>query len=111
MAQAQAQTQVDYAAVAKHPKFVELSRKKKRFLIGCWVFSTLFYFALPIWAGNTTLQSDIGNMKVIGKLPLLFLYALAQYALCIIIALYYAHWANKQSDRLTDELLRELKTK
>lgn len=101
----------DYAAVARDPKFVELSRRKKRFLIGWWVFSTLFYFGLPIWAGNTTSQSDIGNMKVIGVLPLLFLYALAQYVVCIVIALYYARWANNNSDRLNDELLRELKTR
>jgi uncharacterized membrane protein (DUF485 family) len=55
---------VDYAAIARHPKFLELSRRKKSFLIGWWVFSTIFYFGLPIWAGNTTLQSDLGNMKV-----------------------------------------------
>lgn len=103
--------EVDYAAIARHPKFQELSRKKKAFLVGWWVFSTVFYFGLPIWAGNTTLQSDVGNMKVLGKLPLLYVYALAQYALCIIIALYYARWANRENDRLNDELLRELKLK
>jgi len=101
----------DYAAVAKDPKFIELSRRKKRFLIGWWVFSTLFYFGLPIWAGNTTAQSDIGNTKVIGVLPLLFLYALAQYVVSIVVGLYYAHWANHNSDRLTDDVLRELKAK
>jgi uncharacterized membrane protein (DUF485 family) len=100
----------DFAAIAKDPKFIELSRRKKRFLIGWWVFSTLFYFGLPIWAGNTTAQSDVGNMKMIGVLPLLFVYALAQYVVCIFIALYYARWANNNSDRLNDELLRELKT-
>ena len=101
----------DFAAIAKDPKFTELSRRKKRFLIGWWVFSTLFYFGLPIWAGNTTAQSDVGNMKMIGVLPLLFVYALAQYVVSIFIGLYYARWANNNSDRLNDELLRELKTK
>lgn len=103
--------QVDYAAIARHPKFRELSRKKLGFLVGWWLFSTAFYFALPIWAGNTTLQSDVGNMKVLGRLPLLYIFALAQYALCLVIALYYAYWANKTADRLTDELLRELKVR
>lgn len=97
------------AQIAQHPKFKELSRGKKRFLIGWWVFSTLFYFGLPIWAGNTYSQSDIGNTQIIGHLPLLYLYALAQYALCIFIALYYAAWANKNADRITTELINELK--
>ena len=103
--------QAEYAEIAKHPKFRELSRKKVRFLVGWWLFSTIFYFGLPIWAGNTTLQSDVGNMKVIGNVPLLYLYALAQYALSIAIALYYTYWANKYADRLTEELLRDLRTK
>jgi uncharacterized membrane protein (DUF485 family) len=102
---------LDFAAIARHPKFRELSRRKLGFLVGWWLVSTVFYFCLPIWAGNTTLQSDVGNMKVLGKLPLLYLYALAQYGLCLVIALYYAHWANKTADRLTDELLNDLKLK
>ncbi|MBK7664893.1 MAG: DUF485 domain-containing protein [Sterolibacteriaceae bacterium] len=103
--------QVDYSEIARHTKFRELARKKVRFLVGWWLFSTIFYFGLPIWAGNTTLQSDVGNMKVIGNVPLLYLYALAQYALSIAIALYYTYWANKYADRLTEELLRDLRTK
>ncbi len=101
----------EFAEIARHPKFRELSRKKLRFLVGWWLFSTIFYFGLPIWAGNTTSQSDIGNMKIIGNVPLLYLYALAQYALCIVIALYYTYWANKHADPLTEELLRDLKNK
>ena len=100
--------QLDSGQIAQHPKFQELSRRKKRFLIGWWIFSTLFYFGLPIWAGNTTAQSDIGNMKIIGKIPLLYLYALAQYALCLVIAVYYARWANKNADRISNELVKEL---
>ena len=100
--------QLDSGQIAQRPKFRELSRRKNRFLIGWWVFSTLFYFGLPIWAGNTTAQSDIGNMKIIGKIPLLYLYALAQYALCLVIAVYYARWANKNADRISNELVKEL---
>ena len=100
--------QLDFGQIAQRPKFRELSRRKNRFLIGWWVFSTLFYFGLPIWAGNTTAQSDIGNMQIIGNIPLLYLYALAQYALCLVIAVYYARWANKNADRISNELAKEL---
>jgi uncharacterized membrane protein (DUF485 family) len=101
----------DWAAIAKNPKFHEIHRRKAAFLIGWWVFSTLFYFGLPIAAGYTNAQTDFWNTKVIGRMPLLFVYALAQYVLCLVIAIYYAHWANKTSDRLTRELLDELKLK
>jgi len=104
-------SQFDSRTIAQHPKFLELSRRKKRFLIGWWIFSTLFYFGLPIWAGNTTAQSDIGNMKIIGNLPLLYLYALAQYVLCLVIAIYYARWSNNNADQITTELVEEMKLK
>jgi uncharacterized membrane protein (DUF485 family) len=101
--------QLDSAQIAQLPKCQALSRREKRVLIGWGIFSTLFYFGLPIWAGNTHSQSDIGNMKIIGKVPLLYLYALAQYALCLLIAIYYYRWANKNSDRISNELAKELK--
>ena len=100
---------LDFGAIARHPKFRELARSKMTFLVGWWLLSTLFYFGLPIWAGNTTAQSDIGNMKTVGVIPLLYVYALAQYAVSLFIAVYYAYWANKKSDRMTWELLTQLK--
>jgi uncharacterized membrane protein (DUF485 family) len=103
--------QLDFSAIAKHPKFLELSRKKMTFLVGWWLFSTIFYFGLPIWAGNTNAQSDFGNKQIIGHVPILYLYALAQYGLCLVIALYYYYWANKHADRITEELMKELKLK
>ncbi len=101
----------NWSEIAKMPKFRELHRRKASFLIGWWLFSTLFYFGLPIAAGYTTQQTDFWNTKIIGRIPLLYLYALAQYVLCLAIALYYARWANKISDRLTRELVDELKQK
>jgi len=106
-----AETQHDWAAIAQHPKFKEIHRSKAGFLIGWWVFSTVFYFGLPFAAGYATEQTSFFNQKVIGVMPLLYLYALAQYGLCLIIALYYTYWANKTSDRLTDELLQDLNLK
>ncbi len=43
------------------------------FLIGWWLFSTLFYFGLPIAAGYTTEQSDFFNKQIIGHIPLVLL--------------------------------------
>lgn len=98
----------DWSSIANNPKFRELSRKKWGFLVGWWLVSTIFYFLLPIAAGYTTKQSDFFNTQIIGRVPLLYLFALAQYALCLFIAIYYHIWANGTADRLTKELLDEL---
>ncbi len=101
-------TPEDWSAIAQNAKFRELSRRKMTFLIGWWLFSSIFYFFLPIAAGYTTAQSDFFNKQIIGHVPLLYLYALAQYGVCLFIAIYYDYWANRTADRLTKELLEEL---
>lgn len=109
VAQPQSLENQDWAAIARNPKFKELSRRKFAFLVGWWLVSTIFYFGVPFAAGSATEQTSFFNMKIIGPIPLLYLYALSQYALCLFIAIYYAYWANKHADRLTRELLDELK--
>ena len=104
-----ASAQVNWSAIAANPKFRELHHRKSAFLVGWWLFSTLFYFGLPIAAGYTTSQSDFFNTQIIGHVPLLYLYALSQYAVCLFIALYYDRWANRTSDRLTNEVVEELR--
>lgn len=102
-------TREDWGAIARNPRFQELSRRKFSFLVGWWLVSTIFYFLLPIAAGYTTNQSDFFNTKIIGCVPLLYLFALSQYGLCLFIAIYYDFWANRHADKLTGELLDELK--
>lgn len=104
-------TQGDWHTISRNPKFLELSRRKFSFLIGWWLVSTIFYFCLPIAAGYATEQTSFLNRKVIGVVPLGYLFALSQYVLCLIIAIYYAIWANRTADRLTRELVEELKLK
>jgi len=98
--------QTDWAAIARNPKFVEIHHKKTVFLFGWWIFSTIYYFLLPIGAGAAT---DLFRIKVIGNINFGYLFALSQFFVSWGIAMYYASWANRVSDRLTNELLDELK--
>lgn len=98
--------QEDWAAIARNPKFIELHRRKAYFLFGWWIFSTVYYFLLPIGAGSFT---GLFSVKVIGNINLGYLFALSQFFVSWALAIYYAAWANKVSDRLTNELIRELK--
>ncbi|MBI4963334.1 MAG: DUF485 domain-containing protein [Desulfomonile tiedjei] len=103
-----AEKKEDWAAIAKNPKFVELHHRKAYFLFGWWIFSTVYYFLLPIGAGSAT---ELWRWKVIGNINFGYLFALSQFFVSWALAIYYAVWANRVSDRLTNELLDELKLK
>ncbi|MBI5251769.1 MAG: DUF485 domain-containing protein [Desulfomonile tiedjei] len=100
--------QADWAAIARNPKFVEIHHKKTVFLFGWWIFSTVYYFLLPIGAGAAP---GLFSVKVIGNINFGYLFALSQFFVSWGIAMYYASWATRVSDRLTSELLDELKLK
>ncbi len=101
-----AEKKEDWAAIARNPKFRELHRRKAYFLFGWWIFSTVYYFLLPIGAGAAP---GFFSIKVIGAVNIGYLFALSQFFVSWAIALYYWGWANKVSDRLTSELIDELK--
>jgi uncharacterized membrane protein (DUF485 family) len=98
----------DWAAIAENPKFKEIHRRKTVFLFGWWIFSTVYYFLLPIGAGAAP---GLFSAKVIGNINFGYLFALSQFFVSWGIAMYYKSWANKVSDRLTQELLAELNIK
>jgi uncharacterized membrane protein (DUF485 family) len=96
----------DWASIAKNPKFEEIHRRKTYFLFGWWIFSSVYYFLLPIGAGSAT---ELWRWKVIGAINFGYLFALSQFFVSWWLAIYYARWATRVSDRLTAELIEELK--
>jgi uncharacterized membrane protein (DUF485 family) len=96
----------DWAAIAQNPKFKELHHRKAIFLFGWWIFSSVYYFLLPIGAAYAP---DLFKIKVIGRVNFGYVFALSQFFVSWGIAMYYAHVANKEFDRLTRELVQELK--
>ena len=100
-----ADKQYDWAAIAKNPKFVELHHKKQAFLFGWCIFSSVYYFLLPIGAAYAPCLFKI---KMIGVINFGYIFALSQFFVSWALALYYAHVANKDFDRLTRELIDEL---
>jgi uncharacterized membrane protein (DUF485 family) len=95
----------DWAALARNPKFVELHRRKAVFLFGWWIFSTVYYFLLPIGAAYAT---DLFKIKILGNINFGYMFALSQFFVSWGLAHYYAHVANKDFDRLTRDLVNEL---
>jgi uncharacterized membrane protein (DUF485 family) len=101
-----AEKKEDWAAIARNPKFRELHRRKAYFLFGWWIFSNIYYFLLPIGAGAAP---GLWSAKLLGNINFGYLFALSQFFVSWAIAIYYAVWANKVSDRMTRELIDELK--
>ncbi len=99
-------SQEGWAAIAKNPKFRELRSRKTMFLFGWWIFSTLYYFLLPVGASYFP---EVFKYRIAGHMNFGYVFALSQFFVCWGIAIYYASWANRVSDRLTKELLSELK--
>ncbi|MBF0531453.1 MAG: DUF485 domain-containing protein [Deltaproteobacteria bacterium] len=96
----------DWSRVAKHPKFVELHRRKTGFLLGWWLISTILYLFLLIGAGTAP---KLFSWRVIGNINFGYLLMISLFVYCVVIAGYYAYWANRVPDRITRELLEELK--
>ena len=99
------QATYDWAAIARNPKFVELHRRKSVFLFGWWIFSTVFYFLLPLGAAYAP---ELFKVKVIGRINFGYAFALSQFFVSWGIAMYYARVANKDFDRLTRELVQDI---
>lgn len=92
----------DWSTIAQSPKFVELHRKKTRFLLSLWVFGTCSYFLLPLGAAYA---HKLFNTKIFGRINFAYLFCLYQFVMTWAIALYYTHRSNTEFDPLTEEVL------
>lgn len=99
------ESSINWSAIARNPKFVELHHKKTAFLFGWWIFSSIFYFLLPLGAAYAP---GLFKVQVFGRINIGYLFALSQFFVSWGIAIYYAHVANKDFDRLTRELVAEV---
>lgn len=101
-----AEKKLDWEMLANNSKFLELKSKKRNFLFSWWIVSTIYYLLLPILAGYFP---EAFRVKVVGPINLGYVFILSQFVMAIGVAAFYAHVANKDFDRLTKQLLDELK--
>lgn len=97
--------QPDWAEIASNPKFIELHRRKRRFLYGWWAVSVGCYFLLLLGAGYAP---GLFGVEVIGNVNVGYLMALAQFVISFGIAIHYGKVADRDFDRLTAELLEQI---
>ena len=100
-----AEKSYNWSEVAQNPKYLELKRKKRVFLFGWWIASSIYYFLLPILSGYFP---ELFKIKVIGVINFGYLFILSQFVVAFFVAIYYTKVANSEFDRLTEELLRDI---
>jgi uncharacterized membrane protein (DUF485 family) len=96
----------NWAEIVKNPAFVELHNRKRRFLYGWWAFSAGSYFLLLLGAGYTP---GLFGIEVIGNVNIGYLFALSQFVISFVIAIHYGRVADRDFDRLTRELVAQVK--
>ncbi|HTY21543.1 MAG TPA: DUF485 domain-containing protein [Desulfomonilaceae bacterium] len=97
----------DWAAIAANPRFAELHHRKVGFLFGWWIISIIIYVIFLVC--SILFAQSFFAWRVIGDINIGYLLILVLFVYCWWLAGYYASWANKVSDRITTELVEELK--
>lgn len=96
---------INWAAIDTNPKFQALHRKKTMFLWGLMIFSTIFYFLLPIGAAY---YQDLFKAKVWGVVNFGILFALSEFVVAWVIAFVYSRKANAQFDAMAQEIINDV---
>lgn len=89
---------VDWNAIAAHPDFTALVRRKMRLIIPATVFFVVYYFLLPIGVGWFP---EFMQKPVWADMNLAYLFALSQFFMSWALALVYvvaaAGWDRRET--------------
>ena len=91
----------DWAAIHADPRFLDLHRRKSRFLWGLMLLSVVYYFLLPIGAGYFP---ELFKIQVWGPLNVGLVFAFSQFLVAWGIAFVYERRATREFDVLAAEL-------
>ena len=101
-AQARAGESAGWSQIERTSAFQELIQKKKAFLIPAVIFFLVFYMALPVLGGFTTVLDG----QAIGGITWAYVYGFAQFLMTWILMHIYVSRAKKW-DKLVEEAREE----
>ena len=99
---------IDYPAFEATPKFVELKKRHRSFVIPVLIAAMLWYFLYVILA---TYASAWMATPVIGVINIGLILGLLQFVTTFAVTSWYVSYANKKLDPLAAELRHELEAK
>ena len=94
---------IPWETIAASPRFKELLRVKRRFIIPAMIVFIVYYFALPVLVGYAR---PLMEKRVLGPVNVAYLFALSQFFMAWIIAALYVRAANR-FDRRAREIIKE----
>lgn len=97
-------TTINWAAIDNDPRFQALHKRKTTFLWGLMIFSTVYYFLLPIGAAYFP---ELFKIKVWGPMNFGILFALSEFVVAWTIAFIYTRRANRDFDSMAAEIVRD----
>ena len=99
---------IDYVAFETSDRFVNLQRRRRRFVVPLAVFFLVWYFAFVLVAAYLP---DVMSIRVIGSVNLGLVLGLGQFVTTFAITIGYVSFSNRVLDPLGAELRAELEQK
>lgn len=90
------------------PEYRTLVKTKRKFIISCLTFFTIFYVSLLILQGYFP---HIASRPLIGTLNIGYLYALIQIPVAWLLCLAYVWYSRKTLDPLKEKVIKRMKIK
>jgi uncharacterized membrane protein (DUF485 family) len=94
----------DWDAIARDPRFQELSRRKRRTLWGLMAFSVAYFLLLPLGAAYF---QELFKTRVWGVVNVGLLVALSEFVVAWTVAIVYSRKARQDFDRQADTLVAD----
>ena len=95
---------VEWDALIQDPRFQTLHRRKTLLLWGLMVLSVVYYFLLPIGAAYF---QGLFKIRVWGVVNIGLLFALSEFVVAWVIALFYSRRAGREFDQLAAQIAAE----
>ena len=99
---------IDYVEFETSERFVNLQRRRRRFVIPLAVFFLVWYFAFVLVAAYLP---DVMAQPVFGSVNLGLLLGLGQFVTTFAITIWYVAFSNRVLDPLGADLRAELEAK
>jgi uncharacterized membrane protein (DUF485 family) len=99
---------IDYIAFENSESFINLQRRRRRFVIPLAVFFLVWYFAYVVAAAYLP---DLMAQKVFGSINLGIVLGLGQFVTTFAITIWYVLFSNRVLDPLGADLRTELEQK
>ena len=89
----------------RSPEYRLLVKTKRKFIVSCLTFFTLFFISLLILQGYFP---QIASRPLIGALNIGYLYALIQIPVAWLLCLAYVKYSQKVLDPLKEKVIKKL---